>query len=130
MQDSIANYYVCDANDDGVAHIKKIRSLPQPYSTSPSTVFLLFLLSFHRGIQSINRRDENCIESTPFCAETKFASLLLKTVWVGQQQNGGKICIKIGLTRNFLQMETSQKLLHGEHFPYAAQAKRYSLASI
>ena len=57
------------------------------------------------------------IETAPFCSEAKFASLLLKTAQV-TQQNGWKIYAEIGFSKNFAQTENK---------PEIAQTKLYSL---
>ena len=68
---------------------------------------VLVLASSSHPDEEQSRKD--CIETTPFWSEAKFASLLLKTARI-TQQNGWKICAEIGFSKNFAQTENKPEI--------------------
>ena len=77
-----------------------------PPSLTPLATALLASSSHPYKDQSY----KNCIETAPFWAEAKFASLFLKTARV-TQQTGRKTCAEIGLSKNFAQTENEPEIL-------------------
>ena len=71
-----------------------------------SCIVLVLASSSHPDEEKSHK---DCIETAPFCSEAKFASLLLKTAWV-TQQNGWKICAEIGFSKNFAQTENKPEI--------------------
>ena len=68
---------------------------------------VLVLASSSHPDEEQSRKD--CIETAPFWSEAKFASLLLKTARI-TQQNGWKICAEIGFSKNFAQTENKPEI--------------------